>query len=129
MAKKAKRKTDAGRDDSPSFEEELASLESIVHELEEGQLGLGDSLQRYEQGVTHLTRCYQLLEGAEQKIELLLDVDSDGNERSEPFAEAATSLEEKAARRGKRRSRRPSDKKGDEPGQSAGDVDLSGKLF
>ena len=128
MAKKT-RKTDAGRDDSPAFEEELARLESIVHELEEGQLGLGDSLQRYEQGVTHLTRCYRLLERAEQKIELLLDVDADGNERTEPFSEAATSLEEKAARRSQRRSRKAVGRPGDESGRSVGDVDVPGELF
>lgn len=129
MAKKARTKTDADRDNSPSFEEELARLESTVHELEEGQLDLGESLKRYELGVKHLTRCYQLLERAEQKIELLVGADADGNERTEPFSEAATSLEEKAARRSRRRSRRPSDTPGGEPGPSTGDVDAPGELF
>ena len=129
MAKKAKKKTDVKRDDSPSFEEELARLESTVRELEEGQLGLGESLQRYEQGVKHLSRCYQLLERAEQKIELLVKVDSDGNERTEPFSEASASLEEKAAGRSRRRSRGPSDLSGGEPGASTGDVDVRGELF
>lgn len=129
MAKKLKKKTDVEPDDSPSFEEELARLESTVHDLEEGQLDLGESLKRYEQGVKHLTRCYQLLERAEQKIELLVGVDAEGNERTEPFSETSTSLEEKAARRSRRRSRRSSDTPGDGPGSAPGDVDVPGELF
>ena len=46
-------------------------FEAIVHDLEEGQLGLAEALARYEQGVQHLKRCYLLLEGAERKSELL----------------------------------------------------------
>ena len=37
-----------------SFEEALTSLEQIVQELEEGKLGLAESLSRYEQGVNLL---------------------------------------------------------------------------
>ena len=35
----------------PSFESALARIEAIVHELEEGQTGLAESLGRYEEAV------------------------------------------------------------------------------
>jgi len=63
---------------APTFEEALAELESIVSDLEEGDLGLGDAMARYEQGVKHLRRCYGLLEEAQRKIELLTGVAEDG---------------------------------------------------
>lgn len=89
----------------PSFEEALGKLESIVHELEEGQIGLADSLGRYEEGIRLLKQCYALLEQAEQRIELLTGLDGDGNPVAVPFDNAtAVSLEEKAQSRARRRS-------------------------
>ena len=40
--------------------------------LEGGQLGLSESLARYEHGVKYLKFCYRQLERAERKIELLV---------------------------------------------------------
>ena len=77
--------------DELNFERSLAELEAIVHELEEGQLGLADALARYEQGVKHLQRCYKLLEAAERKIELLTSVAADGTPTTKPFAESGES--------------------------------------
>ena len=57
--------------DECSFEDSLAALEQVVHDLEDGNLGLTQSLDRYETGVKHLKRCYRLLESAERRIELL----------------------------------------------------------
>jgi len=76
--------------DQPDFEAALAELEQIVHELEEGQIGLDDSLKRYERGVKLLRRCYGLLEGAERKIELLSGVDSQGNPVTQPLEDVST---------------------------------------
>jgi exodeoxyribonuclease VII small subunit len=49
------------------FERALARLEEVVHLLEDGQLGLGESLGRYEEGVKLLRRAYDLLEKAERR--------------------------------------------------------------
>ena len=97
MAKKeSKRKTS----DQPSFEEALQRLEEIVHRLEEGEIGLDEALARYEEGAGLLRRCYDLLERAERRIELLSGVDAEGNPVSEPFADEATlAADEKARRR------------------------------
>jgi len=54
-----------------SLETSLEELEQIVQALEEGDLSLEESLKVFEQGITLLRRCNSLLEGAEQKIEVL----------------------------------------------------------
>jgi exodeoxyribonuclease VII small subunit len=89
-----------------TFESSLAELDAIVQQLEDGELGLAESLARYEQGVKHLKHCYQLLQSAERKIELLTGVESDGSPITQPFATDAPPLEESA---GRRRSRKASD--------------------
>ena len=53
------------------FEEALTRLESIVKELEKGELSLESSLGRYEQGIRLATYCSAKLEEAEKRIELL----------------------------------------------------------
>ena len=84
------------------FERALARLEEVVHLLEDGQLGLGESLSRYEEGVKLLRRAYDLLEKAERRIELLSGVDAEGNPITRPVADVSTvSLEEKKGRRGR----------------------------
>src|SRR5262249_12997556 len=89
----------------PKFEDALVELEAILHDLEEGQIGLEESLGRYEQGVRLLKHCYGLLESAERRIELCTGVDASGNPVVVPFEEQAMTLEEKSAARGRRRSK------------------------
>jgi exodeoxyribonuclease VII small subunit len=73
-----------------SFEQALAELERIVHDLEDGRTGLEDALTRYEQGVALLKRCYGQLQQAEQRISLLVGVDGTGNPVTRPFGHSAT---------------------------------------
>jgi exodeoxyribonuclease VII small subunit len=91
--------------DVPCFEDALAELEAIVHQLEEGELGLAEALGRYEQGVKHLKHCYTLLQNAERKIELLTGVKEDGTPLTQPFAESGESLGESAGRKRSRRTK------------------------
>ena len=88
----------------PTFEESMQKLEEIVRQLEEGELGLSESLQRYEEGVACLRACQSAVADAESKIELLFRIDADGNPHTEPFAEEDMTLEEKQASRSRRRS-------------------------
>lgn len=99
----------------PSFERSLAELEAVVHDLEEGQLGLAEALARYEQGINHLKRCYQLLEAAERKIELLTGISEDGTPCTEPFDATSEPLADSAGRR--RRPKRNSPPAGGDPAQ------------
>lgn len=104
MAKK-KKVSKSPSEEPLSFEESLERLDEIVHDLEEGQLGLDNSLGRYEEGVGYLKACHKALQSAERKIELLSGVDAAGNPITEDFEEEKQSLQEKAATRSRRRSR------------------------
>ena len=73
-----------------SFEESLEHLKDVVNQLEDGNLTLSESLEKYEQGVKNLNGCYQALAQVQQKIELLVDLDEDGNLITQPFDGAAT---------------------------------------
>ena len=53
------------------FESALKKLEEIVKELEEGELTLEKSLERYEQGVRLARFCNAKLHEAEARIEIL----------------------------------------------------------
>jgi exodeoxyribonuclease VII small subunit len=53
------------------FESALKQLEAIVKELEDGDLTLEQSLERYEQGVRLARFCTSKLEEAEKRIEIL----------------------------------------------------------
>lgn len=95
--------------DEPTFEEALGQLEGIVRRLEDGELGLGDSLTQYEQGVGLLRVCFKLLEGAERRIEILAGLTAEGEPETEPFDDAATlELHEKDQLRSRRRPKNPS---------------------
>jgi len=92
-------------DEAQTFEQGLANLEQIVHRLEEGELPLAQSLADYAEGVALLKHCFQILESAERKIELLRGLDANGEPATESFDDTALSLEEKSQARSQRRSR------------------------
>ena len=73
-----------------TFEQALAELERIVRELEDGKIGLDDSLTRYEQGVALLKQCYGQLRNAEQRIQELVGVDEQGQPLTRPFDHTAS---------------------------------------
>jgi exodeoxyribonuclease VII small subunit len=54
-----------------TFEEALTELETIASQLEEGTLGLDDSITRFEKGIELARFCREKLEEAERKIEIL----------------------------------------------------------
>ncbi len=56
---------------APRFEDLLGELESIVGELEGGQIGLDEALEKYEKGIAALRQCHEVLKAAERKIEIL----------------------------------------------------------
>jgi exodeoxyribonuclease VII small subunit len=54
-----------------SFEAAVSELESIVQEMESGNLPLEDALARYQRGVTLLRHCQTTLSEAEQRVKVL----------------------------------------------------------
>ena len=53
------------------FETSMAELQEIVMRLEKGELPLEDSLKQFEQCITIARQCQDILNQAEQKIEIL----------------------------------------------------------
>lgn len=68
----------------PSFEESLKKLESIVDQLEKGDLALDQSLKLFEEGVELSTSCKKELDAAEGKVQLLVK-QRDGSLKPEEF--------------------------------------------
>ena len=124
MGKKKANRGEQSDSEPLSFEQALAKLEKSVARLEDGQLGLDESLAEYERGIHYLKQCSRQLEQAQRKIELLAGIDENGEVRTAPFDESALSLEEKQASRGRRRSHTA---RGEEDKQ--GGLDESGALF
>jgi exodeoxyribonuclease VII small subunit len=75
-------------DADPPFEADLAELDRVLKDLEDGATTLDASLARYEQGVQLLRRCYARLRAAEQKIQQLTGLDEGGKPMLAPFAHA-----------------------------------------
>ncbi|HUM90380.1 MAG TPA: exodeoxyribonuclease VII small subunit [Candidatus Competibacter sp.] len=70
-----------------SFEAALAELEGLVGQLEQGELTLEESLQRFERGVSLVRTCQNALQAAEQKVAQLAE--RDGEPEILPFSEPA----------------------------------------
>ena len=56
-----------------NFEEDLKALESVVEQLERGDLSLEDSVRLFEEGMKLSDACKKELEAAEGKIQVLVD--------------------------------------------------------
>jgi exodeoxyribonuclease VII small subunit len=68
----------------PSFEASLKKLETIVNQLEKGDLPLEESLKLFEQGIGLSSACKQELDAAEGKVQMLVK-QRDGSLKPEPF--------------------------------------------
>ena len=69
-----------------TFEKALEKLETIVNNLESGDIPLEDALSKYEEGVRLVKLCQKKLEQAKKKIEILVKT-KDGKVKIEPFEE------------------------------------------
>lgn len=90
-----------------SFEHHLNQLESIVRQLETGQMDLSESLKVFEAGLQHLRYCHQRLHEAEERIAVVVNVDADGTARLKDFASSESPPKEST--RGNSAKKPPSD--------------------
>ena len=70
---------------APKFEEALARLETIVTDLERGELPLDESLKIFEEGIKLSKTCLKILDDAERKVEILVQ-EKDGKKRIQAFS-------------------------------------------
>ena len=59
-----------------NFEKALSDLESIVEDMEQGDLSLEESLKRFENGIALTADCQQALQSAELKVSKLVEKNS-----------------------------------------------------
>ena len=62
-----------------SYEQAIGELESLIERIEQGEVGLEESLAEYRRGAALLKRCRGILEIAEQQIEELTGGGGDGD--------------------------------------------------
>jgi exodeoxyribonuclease VII small subunit len=67
-----------------SLEKSLADLESLVEELENGDLPLDKAMQKFEEGIKLTRGCQAALKDAEQRVDVLLQ-SAGGKEALEEF--------------------------------------------
>ena len=65
------------------FEEAIKELEDLVERMEQGELGLEESLKAFERGVELTRQCQGALDAAEQRVDILTR--KDGNLEAEAF--------------------------------------------
>jgi len=71
-----------------TFEDAMESLETIVQELESGELALEKAMKRFEEGVKLSKFCSSKLDETEKKI-TLLTANADGTANETPFLDDA----------------------------------------
>jgi exodeoxyribonuclease VII small subunit len=74
----------AGRTKKKTYEEALNRLEEIAQLMEEGDIGLEESVKLYKEGVELSLFCSQKLEKAEQEV-AILQKSAAGTFESKPF--------------------------------------------
>lgn len=71
-------RTESSNQEKPGFEVALERLQQTVKKLESGELSLEQSLQQFEEGVRLTRVCQEYLSGAEQRVEILMKANSEG---------------------------------------------------
>ena len=64
------------------FEEALKQLEQIADEIEQGRIGLEESITKYEDGMSLIRHCRAILDRSELKIQKLQDQADQSQESS-----------------------------------------------
>lgn len=67
------------------FEKKIKDLESIVEKLGSGDLSLQDSLKFFEKGVRLSRECSEQLNKSEEKVQQLIDINSEGTVSTKDF--------------------------------------------
>ena len=60
------------------FEKKIKDLENIVEKLGSGDLSLEDSLKFFEKGIRLSRECSEQLNKSEEKVQQLIDINSEG---------------------------------------------------
>ena len=61
--------------ENAGFEQALSELETLIEQLESGELSLDQSLKQFKRGVELTRHCQGILDQAQQVVEQLIDPD------------------------------------------------------
>lgn len=81
-----------GDQERPDFDASMDAIESIIEQIESGELTLEEQLAAYERGARLLKQCRGLLDVAEQRVEQI-DAELERLEGSGPSADEETAQE------------------------------------
>jgi len=90
------------------FEEALKKLEKIVGDLEDGNISLDESLEKYEEGIRLSKMCAKKLEVARKKVEILLKSE-DGSVELKAFDEKTAEEDVKPQNESKKKKSKSED--------------------
>ena len=74
-SKRSSKPVSTAKNRQPDLEKSLAELESIVTELEDGDISLEKALKQFEKGIKLSRECQTALQAAEQRVQMLVNDD------------------------------------------------------
>lgn len=77
------------------FEDAMHKLESLVEQIESGQVGVEDSIAKYEEAMALQAHCQRILDQAEQRIKKI-QLDAAGGMTESPHEDAADARNEES---------------------------------
>ena len=57
---------------SPDLESSINEINTLIEQMEQGELSLEQSLERFERGIRLIKHCQKVLQEAEQKVQILI---------------------------------------------------------
>ena len=84
MVKQAEKSSSENPGQVAKFEQSLDELEQLVAKMEQGDLGLDDSLKSFERGISLYRECQTALETAELRVKQLTDPADPSSARDYP---------------------------------------------
>ena len=85
MVKQAEKSSSENPGQVAKFEQSLDELEQLVAKMEQGDLGLDDSLKSFERGISLYRECQTALEQAELRVKQFTDPNDPSSARDYPI--------------------------------------------
>jgi exodeoxyribonuclease VII small subunit len=60
------------KDQLPDLETSLTEINGLITQMEQGELSLEQSLERFERGIHLIKHCQKVLQDAENKVQILI---------------------------------------------------------
>jgi exodeoxyribonuclease VII small subunit len=67
----------------PDLETSLGEINTLITQMEQGELSLEQSLERFERGIHLIKHCQKVLQDAESKVQILIQ--NNGQDELQPY--------------------------------------------